>query len=344
MSLLHSEIFEQPSVIRRILENESDHVARITQAIARQDIRYVVIAARGTSDNAARYGQYLFGAMNRLTVALAAPSLFGVYDRPPRLDGALVVGISQSGQSPDIVSVLEEAQRQGAPTIALTNDAQSPLAAAAQHVVDLHAGAERSTAATKTYTAQLAALALLATSMAETPQRALLSQVPNLMEQALQAEAHAQAAAQQLADSDRCVVLGRGFNYATAFEVALKIKELAYVEAEPYSSADFKHGPIALIEPGFPVVVVQVGETTRGEMVELRRSLREHGAKVIVLGDDQAARQVNEAWLPVPGEVPEWLTPLIAILPGQLLAYHLTLARGYDPDQPRTIRKVTLTQ
>jgi glucosamine--fructose-6-phosphate aminotransferase (isomerizing) len=323
---------------------ETDRVAGIGRALAGQDIRYVVITARGTSDNAARYGQYVFGALNRLTVALAAPSLFGLYQRPPSLKSALVIGISQSGQSPDIVSVLEEARRQGAPTIAVTNDPQSPLAEAAQHVLELHAGEERSVAATKTYTAQLAAIALLALSLAGQSARPnALDLIPDAMEKALQAESAAQSAAKQIAHNNRCVVVGRGFDFATAFETALKMKELAYVEAEPYSSADFLHGPIAMVEPGFPAVLVAVGETMRDEMIELRDALRERGANLVVLGDDETTRHPDDAWLPVPGGLPEWLTPLVTILPGQLLAYHLTLARGSDPDQPRALHKVTLT-
>jgi len=343
-SLLHSEITEQPAVIRRLLDMEIDRVAEIGASLAKQDIRYVVMAARGTSDNAARYAQYVFGAQNRLTVALATPSLFSVYRTPPRLEGALVIGISQSGQSPDIVGVLQEARRQGAPTVAVTNEPQSPLAAAATHVIELHAGQERSVAATKTYTAQLAALALLSLSMTGAQARpSVLDAVPDAMEQALRSEAEAQAAAEWVAGSDRCVVVGRGFNYATTFEIALKMKELSYVEAEPYSSADFMHGPIAMVEPGFPVVLVAVGETMPDELAALAESLREHGANLVVLGVDENIRRPTDAWLPVPGGLPEWLTPLVAIVPGQLLAYHLTLARGRDPDRPRTIRKVTLT-
>ncbi len=345
MSVLHSEILEQPSVIRRLLEMETDRVASIGRSLAAQDIRYVVIAARGTSDNAARYGQYVFGAQNHLAVALATPSLYSVYKCPPHLEGAVVIGISQSGQSPDIVSVLEEAHRQGVATVAVTNDPGSPLAAAARHVLELHVGQEQSVAATKTYTAQLAALALLSMSMTGALIRpSALDSIPDAMEQALGSEQAARAAAKRMVHSNRCVVVGRGFNYATTFEVALKMKELSYVEAEPYSSADFEHGPIAMVEPGFPVVLVNVAEAMRGEMLALQDSLREHGATLIVLGDDQSLPRPADAWIPVPGHMPEWLTPLVAILPGQLLAYHLSLARGSDPDRPRTIRKVTLTR
>ncbi len=344
-SILHDEIFEQPAVIRRLLGAEQASIAQLGAQLAAYRPRFVLIAARGTSDNAARYAQYVFGARNQLTVALAAPSLFSMYQTPPQLEGALVVGISQSGQSPDIVSVLEEAQRQGAPTIAITNDDASPLAKAAEHVIPLHAGVERSIAATKTYTAQLAALALLSTSMSPAPQDIdAFNRIPEAMETALRAEEAAHAAAERLAPHDRCVVLGRGFNYATTFEVALKIKELSYTAAEPYSSADFKHGPIALVQPGFPVVLVAAGERMQAELRELSGQLQQRGAELIVLSDDAAMQAPGKPWLAIPAGLPEWLTPLVAILPGQLLAYQLAIARGFDPEQPRTLSKVTLTK
>jgi glucosamine--fructose-6-phosphate aminotransferase (isomerizing) len=344
-SVLHSEIQSQPDVVQNLLQTESAHIARIARAVAVRDPRYIVIAARGTSDNAARYGQYIFGAHNRLTTALAAPSLYSRFEATPRVDGALVIGISQSGQSPDIVQVLADARRQGAPTIAVTNDAQSPLALAAEHVIALHAGAERSVAATKTYTAQLTALTLLSAHLAEDAARiAALEALPAAMRRALESEAQSQAAAAAIHDAARCVVLGRGFHYATAFETALKIKELTYLLAEPYSTADFAHGPIAMIEPGFPVIMIAAGPTLRQESDELRASLAALGARVIVLGDAHNPPRAGEHYIALPNELPEWLGPIAAILPGQLLAFHLAHARGADPDRPRTIRKVTLTK
>lgn len=336
-SQLHSEIFEQPRIIQNFLDRESQNVASIAKRVNDHDIRYIVIAARGTSDNAARYGQYIFGAINRLTVALATPSLFGIYHCPPKLDNALVIGISQSGQSPDIVNVIAEARTQGLPTIAVTNDPQSPLASAASHLIQLRAGEEKSVAATKTYTTQLVALALLANQMSQSDDRSLES-IPDAMSRTLESESQVKEAASRLARSDRCVVIGRGYNFATAHEIALKIKELTYVAAEPYSSADFKHGPIAMVEQGFPVVMVDVGEAMRGEMGELREKMETRGANIITIGD------AADSTLRLSHSLPEWLTPIIAILPGQLLAYHLAFARGLDPDQPRTISKVTLTK
>jgi len=344
-SVLHSEICSQPGVVANLLRAESANIAQIARTVASHDPRYVLIAARGTSDNAARYAQYVFGAHNRLTTALAAPSLYSRYGASPRVDGALVVGISQSGQSPDIVQVLTDSRRQGAPTIAVTNDPESPLAQAAEHVIRLHAGVERSVAATKTYTAQLTALALLSAHLAGDAARiAEIEALPAAMQRALEAEAQARAAADAMRDAVRCVVLGRGFHYATAFETALKIKELTYLLAEPYSTADFAHGPVAMIEAGFPVIVIAAGRTLRTENDELRASLLARGARSIVVGDEHNPPLPGEHYISLTHALPEWLEPIAAVLPGQLLAFHLARARGFDPDRPRTIRKVTLTK
>jgi glutamine---fructose-6-phosphate transaminase (isomerizing) len=346
-SQLLSEIYEQPDAIRGMLENEAERVSQISRQLSSLHFSYVLIAARGTSDNAARYGQYIFGALNQLSVALAAPSLFTRYHSPPRLEGALVIGISQSGQSPDIVSVIEEARRQEAPTISITNDLSSPLAFAAEYKIGLGVGVEKSVAATKTYTAQLAALALLALSLKESPlQLEPLEAVPAALQQALAAEPQAQEAAQALAVSDHTAFIGRGFNYSTAWEIALKCKELANVQAEPYSSADFLHGPIAVVDQGFPVNIISMGSTFREELDTLGNTLHGRGARLVTIGDRPVGGQLEgqDLFIPVPAGLPEWLSPMAAIIPGQLLAYHLTIARGLNPDLPRTIRKVTLTR
>ena len=346
-SQLRSEIYEQPEAIRRMLEIETERVAWISQQLSPREFSYALVAARGTSDNAARYGQYIFGALNHLSVALAAPSLFTRYHTPPRLTGALVIGISQSGQSPDIVNVIEQGRRQGAPTIAITNDMESPLAQAAEFTIGLSVGEEHSVAATKTYTAQLTALALLALSLKGTPiQLEPLRNIPDVLEEALASEPQAQAAAQSLAASDHTVFIGRGFNYSTAWEVSLKCKELANMQAEPYSSADFLHGPIAMVESGFPVNLISMGDTFREELSALGEILHARGAQLITLGDAVLDGHIEgrDLFIPVPSALPEWLSPIAAILPGQLLAYHLAKARGFDPDQPRLIRKVTLTK
>jgi len=305
----------------------------------------MVIAARGSSDNAARYGQYLFGAINRLPVALATPSLFTLYNTPPRLKEALVLGISQSGQSPDIVSVLAEGRRQGALTVALTNDPNSPLASVAEQVIRLNADQEQSLAATKTYTASLLALAMLSASLAEDEERfQAIEALPDAVARVLAAAPAVIRAAERYRFMEACVVIGRGYNYATAFEIALKLKELTYVLAEPYSSADFRHGPVALVEHGFPVFAIVPEGRVMAEGLALLRQLREREAELVVISDQAEVLALAQTPLPLPAGVPEWLSPIVAVVPGQLFALALTQAKGFDPDHPRGLRKVTLTR
>ncbi len=319
---------------------------RIAQAIQKRQVQYVFLAARGTSDNAGRYANYLLGARNSLPLALATPSLFTYYKQPPKLKGALVIGISQSGQSPDIVSVLAEARRQGCPTLTITNEVSSPLASVSDFILALGAGKEKAVAATKTYTGELMAIALLSTALrGEAKAWEELERVADWMEAALEQDTRIAEAIQRYRYIDQTVVLGRGFNYATAFEWALKLKELSYINAEPYSSADFLHGPIAMLERGFPVMAVASRGKVLSPMVGMIRQLkRDFQAELVVISNDPKALALAGTPLPTPADVPEWLSPLVTILPAQLFTYHLTRAKGYDPDHPRSIQKVTETR
>ena len=347
MSHLSNEIHEQPQVLTRLLDEQTETAARIATAIRTRDVCYAVLAARGTSDNAARYAQYLFGALNRLPVALATPSLFSIYRAPPRMRDALVLGVSQSGQSPDIVSVVEEGRQQGALTVAVTNEPSSPLAQAAEHVLLLGVGEERAVAATKTYIAQLAALALLAVQLADDKERqdrlAELRRMPEAVKKTLALEEPIAQVAQRYTYATECVVLGRGYNYATAFEIALKLKELTYIVTEPYSSADFRHGPVAIVERGFPAIIVAPQGQVYPDMLALTRELAAHEAELIVISGQDEPLQLAQTPLRLPVVLPEWLSPFTCIVPGQLLAMHVTLAKGYDPDHPRGLKKVTET-
>jgi len=261
------------------------------------------------------------------------------------MDGALVVGISQSGQSPDLVAVVEEGRRQGCPTLAITNVAGSPLTQVADHSLLLRAGTERSVAATKTYTAQLFGLAMLSATLGQDAERLRqLESLPSLVSEVLEIEAAAMAlAAGVLKDAGHGVVIGRGFNYATAFEISLKAKELAYVAVEPYSAADFQHGPIALVESGFAAIVVNVAGAVSVEVEDLLRTMARRGARPVVLSNVGTSLALAAAPLKLPADLPEWLSPIVAVVPGQLLAFHLSRLRGYDPDQPRGLSKVTKT-
>lgn len=342
VALLEQEIWSQPHLIARFLDRELEHIGAITAQLPAFD--YAVIAARGSSDHAAHYAKYAWAALAGYPVALATPSLHTLYDRPPRMAGALVIGISQSGQSPDIVSVVEEGRRQGRPTIAITNDVNSPLAHAAEHVVELHVGRERSVAATKTYSAQLAVMAAFAAQWGgRSDDLDALRALPTQIAATLDASVAIAARAERYRYMDQCVVIGRGFNLATAYELALKLKELTYVGAIAYSSADFRHGPIATIAEGSPVIMVAPSGQATDDLHTLAVELRQRGAEMLMLTDVESLLDLAQTPLPLPAPVSEWLSPITAIVPGQVLAYHLALAKGLNPDVPRGLKKVTRT-
>jgi glucosamine--fructose-6-phosphate aminotransferase (isomerizing) len=343
MSILSTEIAQQPEVIQQLLAQETAHVQRIANEL-RGRFDYILIAARGTSDNAARYAQYRLGIHNRIQVALATPSVFTTYGSAPNLDRALVMAVSQAGRSPDIVSILEEGRRQGRPTLTITNDPESPLAKTADYVIALHAWPEQAVAATKSYTASLAALALFSCALAD-DSAALeqLRELPAWMRHTLQITQAVVGRVERYRYMEQCVVLGRGLNYATAFEVALKIKELTRVVTEPYSSADFLHGPIAMVDGGFPCIVIAPSGKTLPDMRNLYKRLAESHAELLVISDQEDLLAQASLPLRLPPGIPEWLSPCVAVLPGQLFAMHLSAARGLDVDQPEGLLKVTQT-
>lgn len=342
MTLFREEIGQQPEVARRVLDSRGP-VAAAAQAIAAAAPAGLVIAARGSSDHAAVYAKYVFESRNRLPVTLAAPSLFTLYRRPPDLRRHCVLAISQAGASTDVVEVVAEARRQGSVTVAVTNDPGSPLAAAAHHVVPMECGPERSVPATKTYTASLLLVALLSQALAPDPElEAALERVPAALSSALSVEGRLEPVVGALADAARLAVLGRGYNLATALEVGLKLMEAAYVVAEARSVADFLHGPIAIVEPGFPVLVLEAAGPASDEMAGLSGELRRRGARVVTIGDGEVPS--GELGVRVATGLPEVLTPLPFAVAGQLLTAGLAAARSIDPDRPRGLRKVTISR
>jgi glucosamine--fructose-6-phosphate aminotransferase (isomerizing) len=330
VSLARSEMAEQPPVLERLLRESAEAIAGAAGEIASRRPRFGVIAARGSSDNAARYAQHLFGRYWGMPVALATPSLHTLYDASLDYRDALVIGISQSGASPDVAGVVAAATEQGAITVAIANEPDSLLGRSARHMIPLGTGPERSVAATKTYTASLGAIAALAGVNDEE-----LAQVPEAMARQLAVEVPFEAAAgwQQLA------VVGRGVAYGTAFEAALKLSELTGVIAAPWSSADFLHGPIAIVEPGFPILAIAPSGPTLDGMRELLAAARSRGADVTVIADDPSVVGRRIALEPVP----EWLSPLVAVIAAQLLAVGAAEHLGRDVDRPTGLQKVTLT-
>jgi len=342
---LKSEILDQPAVLSRLLRERMGEARRIGGAIGRRDFDFAFLAARGSSDNAGLYAKYLWGLHNHLPVALAAPSMFSLYQSPPTLKRALVVGISQSGQSPDIVGVLQEGRRQGAPTLAVTNDPGSPLAEAADFVLFTDTGTEKSIAATKTYTAQLLAIAMISVGLQGSAERLEeLYRVPELLAQVLGTDGLIEQAAAHFRDIRHCVVLGRGYDYATAHEWSLKLKELTYVVAAPYSSADFLHGPVAILEKGFPVMAVAPLGHVYQDMFRLLKDLVDtREVRLLVVSNADEALGLAEAPLRIPLDLPQWISPIVTAVPAQLFSYHLARAKGLDVEHPRGLEKVTRT-
>lgn len=342
-TLFEAEIREQPAALGRLLASGREAAEAAAEKIRGRNVRFAVLAARGSSDNAARYGQYVLGIRNRLVAALATPSLFTQYQAAPSLADALVVGISQSGQSPDIVAVVREGRRQRAVTLAITNAPDSPLASAADAVFPLFVGAERAVAATKTYTAQVAALAMLSAALAPSPEAwDELRSLPDLVARAIDQNARAVRLAEAFRDHPGLVVVGRGYNLSTALEVTLKVKETSAVMALGYSSADFLHGPKALLDRGLPVLAVAPGRVFE-DLDQVLDLAREAGAPLIAISDREDVLGAAQVPLPLPAGTPEWLSPVVAVVPGQLWALGLSLARGTNPDAPPGLAKVTHT-
>ena len=343
---LHSEIFDQPASIKNIFTRQKEFIQTAAKEILKRDPSYVFLAARGTSDNAGRYANYLLGANNHLPLALATPSLFSIYNQPPKLRDALVVSISQSGKSPDIVSVVAEAKKQGCLTVSITNEPDSDMANISDIVIDISAGVEKSTAATKTYTNELMAIAMLSAALSNnSKQWDELELVSAWADQVLRQDNAIKQLSLRYRYMQRCVVLGRGFNYCTAFEWSLKMKEMSYVVAEPYSSADFLHGPVAMMETGFPVLAVLPSGAVFNTLFDTLQKIRkEQHVELTIISDSARALEMAQTPIPLPTGIPEWLSPIISIIPAQLFCYHLTNHKGLNAENPRIIQKVTETK
>ena len=341
---LAREIAEQPAVLRRLLDEGAAAARSVAAAVRAFDPAFVCVAARGTSYHAGLYAKYLFGAALRLPVLMAAPSLHTLYASPPNLSRALVIGISQSGSAEDVRIALRDANAQGALTLAITNNTESPVAAEAQYHLPLLAGAEISVAATKTYTAQLTVIAMLASALAQDESLpADLAQLPRLASETLALSESIGGWAADYRVMDRLTALGRGYNYATACEISLKVKELTYISSEGYSSAEFQHGPIAVVQPGYPLILVAPTGQSLAGMRDMLATLLDRGARALVIGQDESLLAGATNAMPIP-DAPEWLSPVLCVMPCQIFAMHQAILRGYNPDKPRSLSKVTITQ
>ncbi|MBV8809945.1 MAG: SIS domain-containing protein [Acidobacteriaceae bacterium] len=352
MSTMRDEICQQPAAIERTLKSEWERAERLHKRFAAHPVSLVVLAARGTSDNAAQFGRYLLEVTTGIPVSLAAPSVFTLYNSDLHLKDAVVVAISQSGESTDTNLVLERAKAAGAFTIGITNESGSTLAQIAEQTFLVRAGKERSVAATKTYTGQLMCFYLLAYALGAAVKRDDLERIPDWADTALKLESAVRARAERYCFMRHAVCVGRGLNYSNSFEFALKLMETCYVVAERFSSADLLHGPIAMLEAGFPAFLFCPPGVTWKPMCELLGKLRSIRAETFIITDRSNREAIAAKDAPGPlaipvslatkGRLPEEIyTPIPYVIPAQLFAASLAEVKGLDPDRPRTLSKVT---
>ncbi|HET6501093.1 MAG TPA: SIS domain-containing protein [Amycolatopsis sp.] len=333
-----AEIAEQPAVLAGLVARRTE-VAQVAEVIARRPPRFALLAARGSSDHAALYAKYLIEVLLGLPAGLVSPSTVTLYGARPDLRDVLLVSVSQSGGSPDLLEFTETARGRGALTVAVTNTASSPLHKAAELAVDIGAGVEQAVAATKTYSATLLALYLLIDAV-RGGDGSDAAELGTLAERAL--DVSVQRAVDRYRFVDRIITTGRGYSYATALEAALKLAETSYLAARAYSGADLLHGPVAAIDEDTAVLAITGGGRGGAALHETLDAVAERGADVLALGS--AAEEVPAAVrIPVP-PVAEELAPVLEVLPVQNLALGLALARGGDPDRPRGLHKVTKTR
>ncbi len=354
MSKMLEEIRQQPAALEKTLQSGLRQADALRRRFEKERPRLVVLAARGTSDNAAQFGRYLIEITTGIPVSLAAPSVSTLYHAPLQLEGALLAGISQSGESTDTNLVLEEGRRHGAVTLGITNESGSTMAKLSDHLLLVRAGKEKSVAATKTYTGQLMAFYLLARALGAPISIEDMQRLPEAAAAALQLEAEMAARAERYRFMNHAVVIGRGLNYANAFEWALKLMETCYIVAERFSQADILHGPIAMVDRSFPAFLFAPPGVTWPVMRELIERLAKIQAEMMIVTDRSnpepprtavtiparlsAGGRRSAAALPV-----DVFTPIPYIIPAQLFAAALARVKGLDPDQPRGLSKVTRT-
>lgn len=342
-SLMLAEIQQQPAALASTLAAEKDHIAQFAAKLRKRNIRLIATFARGTSDNAAMYGRYLLEIRTGIPVSDGAPSVHTIYKANLNLSDALVIGVSQSGESTDINLVLESAKKSGAITMAITNEAESTMARLADETFLIHAGRERSVAATKTYTGQMLIFHLLANALGTVPADEDIEQLPQLAEQSLSLQSQIAQLVPQYISMQHCAVVGRGMNYGNALEFSIKLMETCYVIAHRFSSAEFMHGPIAMVGENFPVFLFAPPGLMYDSTKNLVVKLNELGAKTCVISSEDEILTLATHGLKIPAHISEFLSPIPYIIPGQMFTALLAEAKGLNPDQPRSLSKVTKT-
>ena len=336
------EIAEQPAILEKTIAAERAKVEALGKFLRERDVDLIILVARGSSDNAALFGRYLLEVTTGIPVSLSAPAVHTLYNARLNLRRAVVIGVSQSGEGTDINAVLERSKDSGALlTVAITNEAESTMAKLADETLLIHAGREKSVAATKTYTGQMLHFYMLASALAQ--EKIAFEKIPDFSASALELRPEVEKLVERYVFMENCVVVGRGMNYGNSYELALKLMETCYVVAERFSTADFFHGPLAIVERRFPVILfAPEGVTQRGNLDLLNR-LRELHADCFSITNDEAVARLSSRSLKMPAEIDEFLSPIPFIIPAQLFAGLLAAAKGLNADAPRSLSKVTRT-
>jgi glutamine---fructose-6-phosphate transaminase (isomerizing) len=343
MSLMLQEITEQPAALERTINAEREKIKRLGQSLRARQINLIVLVARGSSDNAALFGRYLLEITTGIPVSLSAPSVHTLYEAKLDLKNAAVIGVSQSGEGEDINFVLEKARASGACTIAITNEPDSSMVNVVDETLLMRGGKENSVAATKTFTGQMMLFYMLAAALAKDGSSIDYELIPELAARALEQRPAITELVQRYVFMENCVVVGRGLAYANAYEFALKLMETCYVVAERFSSADFLHGPVAMIERHFPVILFAPPGVMLPGTKDLIARLRELSADTLAITGDLDTASMCSRSIVMPREIDEFLAPIPYIIPAQMFAALLAEAKGLDPDQPRSLSKVTRT-
>lgn len=345
MSYMLKEIKQQIEVIPLSVEKNLNMAKRICEKIKKYNIRFIEFLARGSSDNACMFGRYFLAYLHGIPTGLLAPSLFSLYkSKKPNLNNIMIFGVSQSGETPEILEVLQKAKKYGAYTVGITNNINSTMSKIVDDVLFLHAGEEKAVPATKTYTAQLAVFYLLGFTLNDDTRmlKKFLTSVPKYIKKILDMEEQIEDIAKLYRFANDMIVLGRGLNFSTALEHALKLKETCYIKAEAFSSSDFLHGPIAMVREDLPIIIYAAKDPTFLHVYKVAKRLKEEfNTELLSITTEKKLAEISRNIIKIPSDLDPLFSPIVFIVAGQLLCYYIAKYRNINPDSPRGLRKVT---
>jgi len=345
MHKMKKEIFEQTDCLKKCYDNNIRLIKTVVENIKNNDIHSIIFVARGSSDNAATFGKYAIEILSGIPVSLAAPSVVSIYKKNLKLEKTCVIGVSQSGQSEDICQFMEMAGKKGAITVAITNNLESRLAQNSQFSIDMSVGKEEAVAATKSFTAEVLILEMLAAFLSDDYE--IIKKLPiidKIVKKALDYEQYIKDEVYRFRYLDECFVLGRGLAYPIALEFALKVQETSYIRAKGFSSSDFMHGPIAMINNNIPVFIIAFSDETAESSVEIAKKLYENDIDVIAFSDIERLKDNSALFFEINSELDIWQKPFFVIPMIQLFSYYLSILKKNNPDKPRLLNKVTITK